>query len=265
MVVKSGFHSKFNCFLGLILVLCALGAEWLSTSFMTVLARFYEAIISKDQRLFIRQLQFACFLSFAVAILKSVKKYCAQAVSLQWRCSTVKEIHEHFFGPYGLALRAAMASLDNLDQRVTQDVENLSLLYADLAEKVVVVPFIIIYYSLFLMIHLGWSVVLFAFIYFLVGTALGSMLMNRLVPVAYQQEVVEGNFRFFYCTIRTNHWIIVLLRGLQREKDTANALLEKIVANKSSFIKIGLSVDLFSSWFDYTGSIGISSHFVVIL
>lgn len=252
--------SKVNLILGMILIVSALSVEWLSTYFMVVLSRFYEAIISENQQLFFHELQFACILSFSTSILKSVKKYCAQYCSLNWRLATVQEIQKCYFGPFGTAMKNVLRSLDNVDQRITQDIENLSFLYADLAEKVIVVPFIIAYYSYYLVALLGWWSIVIALGYFLLGAIVGSILTNRLVPIVYNQEVVEGNFRFFHSGIRMYHWMIVLLKGLPKEKTRADAFLEKVVANKRKFIDCAFSVDVFSSWFDYTGSIGRSTY-----
>lgn len=248
--------ARFSWVLAVGLIGSAVCAEWLSTYFMTVLSRFYEAIITENQSLFISELRFACILSFSLAVLKSLKKYCAQSCSLEWRTSKINEIQMYYFDSYGTAMKSALSSLDNVDQRITQDIENLSVLYADIAEKIAVVPFIIIYYSIYLIRLLGWLVVAIAFSYFLVGTLFGSILMNRLVSVVYHQEVMEGNFRFFHSGVRVHHWIIVLLRGLTKEKAAGNILFDKVVANKKKFINLSVPVDLFSSWFDYAGSIG---------
>jgi putative ATP-binding cassette transporter len=68
-------------------------------------------------------------------------------------------------------------------------------------------------------------------IYAVVGTFLANIVGRRLIPLNFQKQQYEANFRFALVRVRENAEGIALYRGEQREADLLNARFADVFAN----------------------------------
>lgn len=157
--------------------------------------------------------------------------YLQQMLEIRWR----RWITENFVGDwlghrahYQLSLKAEAGSvLDNPDQRIADDLRsfvtnNLSLGISFIANIVNLLSFIFVLWFLVPPLHLFGLVipgylVWIAIIYSLVGTYLTHVIGWKLIPLSFQQQQVDADFRFNLIRVRENTEQIALYGGEAEE------------------------------------------------
>lgn len=153
--------------------------------------------------------------------------YLQQMLEIRWR----RWITENFVSDwlagrahYQLSLKAEAGSvLDNPDQRIADDLRsfvtnNLSLGISFISNIVNLLSFIFVLWFLVPALHLfGFVIpgylVWIAIIYSLAGTYLTHMIGWRLIPLSFQQQQVDADFRFNLIRVRENTEQIALYGG----------------------------------------------------
>ena len=135
----------------------------------------------------------------------ALAKYLQARLLVQLRQGLTRSLHEHYFTDlryYGIS--SGSLSLDTVDQRLTSDVQRLCVEVTELADKLILWPGLIAYYSVQcaqISGVYGLAVIYFAFlIAVVVNAALGGM----LVRVTVEQERREGDLRFWHASVRSN-------------------------------------------------------------
>jgi vitamin B12/bleomycin/antimicrobial peptide transport system ATP-binding/permease protein len=75
--------------------------------------------------------------------------------------------------------------------------------------------------------YMAWTCLVYA----IVGTFLANLVGRRLIPLNFQKQRFEANFRFSLVRVRENAEGIALYRGEQREADQLNARFADVFAN----------------------------------
>lgn len=158
--------------------------------------------------------------------------YLQQMLEIRWR----RWITENFVGDwlkgrahYQLTLKAeAGSALDNPDQRIADDLRsfvssNLSLGISFISNIVNLLSFIFVLWFLVPPLHLfGFVIpgylVWIAIVYSLIGTYLTHVIGWRLIPLSYQQQQVDADFRFNLIRVRENTEQIALYGGEREEE-----------------------------------------------
>ena len=158
--------------------------------------------------------------------------YLTQMLQIKWRqWLTIHYVENwlHDRAYYNISLsQAPSAVVDNPDQRISEDLNDftnntLSLGTDFITNVVTLLSFIFVLYSI------SGSVTLFgitihgymlwvAVIYSLVGTGFTHIIGRKLVPLSFNQQKFEANFRFRLVRVRENPEAIALSHG-EREED----------------------------------------------
>lgn len=227
--------------------------ELVSFQMMFILGHFYESMVEEDFEGFERTLIYAGLLIFATSMVKSIRTYVCDACALDWRESLVSWVHTHQMQIVG---HGKKVGLENIDQRATQDLEELTTGTALLLNDVVTTPFTIVVYSVYLSIKLNWSVPVACGLYFVFGALVSTYLSKALVALTYLQERCEGFFRSAQISYILNFEAIRFLRGSVFEQEIFDGVFGKLVQNRYAVIRQKLRVNMFSNWFDLMGAIG---------
>lgn len=238
------------------LVVAAAAAEIISLQVMRVLTGMYKAVSTGDDELFYDTLTFGLLLVIAISATKSVAVFAMELLALRWRQALTNMVHRSKY------IRVAETNgivsskeIEPLDQRITQDIDRLTGAGAKLLADIVVLPAIIIYYSTYLAMTVGWFVVLVCVLYFLFGSGVSYFLASGLLSLVYNQEALEGIFRSGHCRYQKHRKEIELLRGEQAEQHGLCEVFERLVENTRMLLRQRLSLNAFSNLFAYSGSI----------
>lgn len=231
------------------IILSALCYELCSSLMVKVVGDFYDAVLNQSATKFLKVLLFSLVVITAVASFKALKTYFAERSALMWRVSLnslmLDEIEYCEF-----------ISLDNFEQRISQDNERLCIIIAKLVEDGAVAPFVIIYYTYYLWLSFGWVTPLICYTYFLIGFVSSFWLVDGISSIVYRQEFFEGTYRFCIGQYLRDISSISLLKGKELEFETINKKFLSLVSNKDALLYRRLKFHLINNCYDYFGAIG---------
>jgi putative ATP-binding cassette transporter len=175
--------------------------------------------------------------------------YLNQMLQIRWRrWLTTKFVTEWLDrqAHYQISLKArAGTAIDNPDQRISDDIlsfvsSNLSLGISFISNIVTLLSFIAVLWTIGPPLHVGAFVVhgylvWVAVLYSVAGTYFTQLIGRKLIPLTFQQQQVEADFRFNLIRVRENSEQIALYRG---ENEEARGLSNRFDAIFSNWWKI---------------------------
>jgi putative ATP-binding cassette transporter len=199
--------------------------------------RFYDSIQNKDEVVFWREIKY-----FSVVAALWIAVYIARAIvspylRLRWRRWLTRRYLAHWLDDRGYYRIELQRKVDNVDQRIAEDLRQLgeytmTLFLGVLSAVATLVSFIFILWELsgplslapigidFVVPgYMAWVCVVYA----AVGTFLANLVGRRLIPLNFQKQRYEANFRFALVRVRENAEGIALYNGEQREAESLNA------------------------------------------
>jgi putative ATP-binding cassette transporter len=173
------------------------------------------------------------YFAFGTVTVSVYAFYLNQMLEIRWRRWITNRFVEEWLerrAYYQISLTAhAGSALDNPDQRIADDLrsfvsDNLSLGINFIANVVNLVSFIFVlwYIAPPLKFHgfvvPGW-LVWTALIYSVIGTYFTNLIGRKLIPLSFQQQQVDADFRFNLMRVRENTEQIALYQGEAEEVD----------------------------------------------
>ena len=245
----------------IVLLLCfAIGTEVTSALIMSTNGEFYRSITSADKSMFLTNLCWALLVVSAVGIQKAGQLVLKEVCALLWRKTLVQEQSKNYF-----AHRAYYrCSLDNPDQRMSQDTDRLTVACSELLAGAIITPGIIVYYTAKLMVMFDWVVPTACFVFFLLGSLVNWVCVRRVVPFVTKQEHLEGDFRFNLFWFRSHAESVAFYdeypsskksTAVSNDRDRMMERFDRVVANQRDIIKLHVPLYTCSKLFDYLGAI----------
>lgn len=120
-------------------------------------------------------------------------------------------------------------TLDNPDQRITQDVNTLCKSFSSILPVIFVSPFVIGWYTYQTYVNVGYFGPLTVFVYFLIWSLINGPLTRPIIKVVYNQDRKEGDFRFKHMNLRTNAESIAFYDSSENELWSINQHFNKLL------------------------------------
>jgi len=228
------------------IIALSLGLVYLLVAFNEWNRDFYNALEQKNSEDAFALLLYFGFLA-ALFIAGSIYRlYLQQMLEMRWRVWLTRQYLSDWLADrtyYRLEL--TRTATDNPDQRIADDLRyfttgTLTLTLGLLSEGVTLLSFVFILWKLSGPIALslgGYSVTIpgyllwAALLYALLGSALTHVVGRRLIPLNFQKERLEADFRFSLVRVRENAEGVALYRGESSESASLRARFERIRAN----------------------------------
>jgi putative ATP-binding cassette transporter len=233
------------------LLLAAVIAIELSIVGITVLlntwnANFYNALQDKNWNAFVYQLGYFCVLAAIFILLAVYQLYLNQWLQIRWRRWLTARYLDHWLtsaNHYRMQLLGDAA--DNPDQRISEDIQSFINLTLNIGLQllnscVTLLSFMVILWGLskaaplhlfgtnfVIPGYLFWAALLYA----LIGTWLTHLIGRKLIPLNFQQQRYEADFRFGLMRVRENAEQIALLAGEPAERERLMTRFSNVVAN----------------------------------
>jgi ABC-type uncharacterized transport system fused permease/ATPase subunit len=184
----------------------------------------------------------------AMAVSSSVGGYLSESVRLRWRVKLTRHFHSQIYGTSKLAyyLTNIQHDVDNIDQRVTNDIElatglSMNMVLCSVDDSLNPSCGLIELLSLFAtslapFLNSGWGPAVATICYSLFFLVLSTMFMRKVVQFTFQQQFLEGAFRYVHTRIREFSESIVFYRGVKAESEAAVATFASVVRNRSGLI-----------------------------
>ncbi|MBK1661571.1 ABC transporter ATP-binding protein/permease [Paracraurococcus ruber] len=168
--------------------------------------------------------------------------YLRQALQIRWRTWLTKQVLDRWLADrayYRIALTDP--GTDNPDQRVQDDIrlfveKTLDLGFGLLRSVVTLVSFVFVLWGLsgtatILGIEIPGYMVWVALLYAVIGTALSHWIGRRLIPLNFNQQRVEADFRYALMRLRDNAEGVALYGGEADEKRGLTARFQALIEN----------------------------------
>ena len=196
--------------------------------------RFYNTLQDRDWNAFLSAILFFCGLVSVYIVIVVYQVYLNQWLQIRWRRWMTQNYLRHWLNAanhYRMQLLGDDA--DNPDQRIAEDLQlfvqfTLSISIGVLNSVVTLGSFIVILWSLSARapLHLFGSTVNIpgylvwaALIYAAIGTTLTHLIGRRLIPLNFQQQRFEADFRFNLVRMRENSEQVAALGGEPAERE----------------------------------------------
>ncbi|CAI5938174.1 unnamed protein product [Closterium sp. NIES-64] len=228
----------------------ALGCTGVSVLFNFLYRDFYNAIASKDEEAFLRQLLWFLGATVGGVPVFVFRDYLRDTLALRWRAWMTTDLLNKYFQHRTFYNIQSQSLIDNPDQRINDDVDDFtttSLTFSLALVNAIVdlISFSGILYS----IYPPLFAVLLA--YSLGGTAISVYLGRELVALNFLQEKKEADFRYGLVRARENAESIAFYGGERSETRLLLQRFRQSFANYSRLLVVGRNLDFFTSNYRY--------------
>ncbi len=207
--------------------------------------RFYDSIQNKNEAVFWREIIFFSVLAVFYILNAVARGIVSPYLRLRWRRWLTGHYLKHWLTGRGYYRIELQRSVDNVDQRIAEDLNYLGQytmqLFLGLLQSVAtLLSFIFILWRLSGPISLSFIgldvtvpgyMAVAALIYAVLGSYLANVVGRRLIPLNFMRQRYEANFRFSLVRVRENAEGIALYSGEQREADALNTRFADIFTN----------------------------------
>uniref|UniRef100_A0A2K6D6J7 Lysosomal cobalamin transporter ABCD4 n=1 Tax=Macaca nemestrina TaxID=9545 RepID=A0A2K6D6J7_MACNE len=219
-------------------------------------SQYYGVLGNKDLEGFKALTFLAVMLIVLNSTLKSFDQFTCNLLYVSWRKDLTEHLHCLYFrGRVYYTLNVLRDDIDNPDQRISQDVERFCRQLSSMASKLIVSPFILVYYTYQCFQSTGWLGPVSIFGYFILGTMVNKTLMGPIVTKLVHQEKLEGDFRFKHMQIRVNAEPAAFYRAGHVEHMRTDRRLQILLQTQRELMSKELWLYIGINTFDYLGSI----------
>ena len=231
------------------LLICAIGLTFGAVGFEVLFndwnRRFYDSLQNKDEATFWKEITLFSWLAAGYICIYVARAVVSPYLRLRWRRWLTRHYLAHWLDGRGYYRIELQRTVDNADQRIAEDLRQLgeytmTLLLGLLSALATLISFLIILWTLsgpLSLAPIGIDVTIPGYmawvclIYAMVGTLLANLVGRRLIPLNFQKQQFEANFRFSLVRVRENAEGIALYRGEEREAEALNARFADVFAN----------------------------------
>jgi putative ATP-binding cassette transporter len=232
---------------------------------------FYDALQEKDYPVFLEQLLRYAVLALIYIVISVYKFYLTQQLIVRWRAWMTRHYLQRWLDHqvyYHLELTryanlAPDQSPDNPDQRMQEDINLFATRSVDLSMQllhalVTFVSFVGILWTLSGAFTFNWGghefdipgfMLWVALLYCAAGTIVTHYVGRRLIPLNYEQQRREADFRHHMVRVREYSEAIALDRGEMVENRQLNLRFDHVLRNYLQLINARKRLTLFTSTF----------------
>ncbi|MFC5496199.1 ABC transporter ATP-binding protein/permease [Caenimonas terrae] len=252
----------------LAIVLLNLGTVYMSVQINEWNRLFYDALQNRDQAVFWQQLGRFTYLAFGFIVIAVYKFYMTQLLEVRWRAWMTDHYLQRWlaakaFYRMELARYSTSDAPDNPDQRIQEDLNlftgyTVGLSMGLLNSLVTLASFVGILWGLsggFTFSAGGGTYVIHGFMvwaaiaYCIVGSVITHYIGRRQIPLNFQQQRYEADFRHHMIRVREYSEAIALDKGEPVERDHLDLRFSRVLVNYLRLIRAQKNLIWFTSFF----------------
>ncbi|KJV05992.1 ABC transporter ATP-binding protein, partial [Elstera litoralis] len=229
-----------------------LGLVYVNVLFNEWYGRFYNALQELDYPTFKTEILVFGGLATIYISVQILRIYMNQMLTIKWRTWLVgKFLHRYLSEQVYYRLQLGEAKADNPDQRLSDDVSQLTAITLTLSLGLLSAIVTFVTFAGLLWVQSGplsfslgeteitipgymlWAALLYA----LLGTWITHKIGRPLIGLNFQQERVEADFRYALIRVRDHSEGIALYRGEPQEGHTLTDLFSRVVTNYKAIMR----------------------------
>lgn len=228
--------------------------DQVATYYLGVLpSEFHVLLGRREESAFERLIFMSLLLVFFKAATFALIKFFSSLLYLHCRRLLGFVMHRLYFKRY--AFYRLTSTLDNPDQRMTQDIEKCTRLFAcELLAPFLLTPFIVIYYTYLTYNSSGYLGPVTIYIFFISATVVNRILISRTIPLVAEQAKREGDFRAKHLEVRNNLESIAFYHSGFTENVFTNKKLKDLMKTQKLLVIWQFWLNLATNFFDFFGS-----------
>lgn len=170
-------------------------------------------------------------------IVNSGVAYFTQMLSLLYRRRLSRHVHKMYLSDLAFYKANFGGNIDNIDQRVAQDIERFSSYLANLYGNVFKPVTDLALFTSKLSAVIGYRGPLLMYIYYIISGLFLRWIMPPFPKLTAHQQRLEGDFRLRHSRLIGNSEEVAFLRGSSRERQIINAAFDRVYAHAGNIFR----------------------------
>ena len=223
---------------------------------ISIMSEFYSPLLKCDLETYWSNLSIFMLKYIVLVIFKVLVGYYGAKLRLEWRTEIVSNLQYTICSQRNLAnyLINIQHSVDNVDQRVAEDVEVSTVflwqfLFGNTTSKGLIESISDVVIAIIALFNLGFVYFILVLSYNVLFLIINFIIMRPIVKLQFAQQVLEGIFRYVHLRIREFSESITFYRGVGIEKKTSDDAFKKLYVNQKKFINRQAIVQLVRQYF----------------
>ncbi|KCV70069.1 hypothetical protein H696_03532 [Fonticula alba] len=215
----------------------------------------YMSLVGRDLDMFLHATVSGLVKVMLVAVTMTVSSLLRDMLVVHMRRRLTRYLHERYFRAHNIFGILQKTAIDNPDQRITTDVQQFCEQTGEVLSKVVIWPVLVGYYTYQSAVITGYYGLLLIFLFFLISAVVNKVIAGILVPMFYEQERREGDFRYLHVRLRSYSESICLAAGIDYESELVDRALNNLIFLLVRLAQRRSIVNLSKNTVSYLGSI----------
>ncbi|GIQ80740.1 hypothetical protein KIPB_001580 [Kipferlia bialata] len=186
-------------------------------------------------------------IALLMSALQSLNNFMAWLIGTYWRRDLTKKLQDGYLHPSRFYAVCRLSDIDNPDQRIGSDAKQyvgmmcgsneptLNGIVFGVTGMLTLIPTLVLY-TIQSIQMVGPLLTTAPYLYLLILSGLMTWASSPLVRPSFEQEKLEGDFRYRHTLVRENAESIAFYGGDERERESSESLLMRIASNTGTLI-----------------------------
>lgn len=246
-IAMPGFTSLEFIYL-LILTALLLLRTLLSIKIAEIMGTTAAGLVQQNLRKFVLGVANLGLVAVPASVVNSLLQFFTNMLAIRFRKRLSKYMHDKYMRGLTFYKAASVDSIDNIDQRITQDIEkfcvSISSLYASTFKPIVD----IVLFTRKLVKSVGPGGPIIMYLYYFVSAFIMRRLLPNFAKMTSKQQKLEGDFRFHHSRLLMHAEEIAFYRGWNIERHSVNESFDTLYKHVNNLLLKQAIVGIFDSW-----------------